>query len=229
ALIPSPRIKFERIVIGGESGVHAAAAQGGVDLGGLFSERKAFKRVDVDGLVVPAAFVAPGLWGANASEAMRIDRITAGKAKVELPGLQLPPLDIDARLNSDGGVADVTLTNDEQKLQVKLEPDGQRMKLTVTAKSLALPFGTDFKRDEFSGKGSVNATELVLTEFEGRAYQGFLNGNARLRWTSGWQLDGELEAKQVDAAALVGPLLQGGQLEGKGAYGMRAASAEKLF
>jgi len=83
--------------------------------------------------------------------------------------------------------------------------------------------------DEFSGKGTLGAQEFTLREFEARAFDGALTGNARLSWRDAWSFEGEFAAKRMDAAKLAAPVLSGGQLEGEGVYGMRAAEPDKLM
>jgi len=51
-------------------------------------------------------------------------RITAKALKLDIPELNLPALEVDASLSSDGALNSVALYNAERKLSVKLEPKG---------------------------------------------------------------------------------------------------------
>jgi autotransporter translocation and assembly factor TamB len=82
---------------------------------------------------------------------------------------------------------------------------------------------------EFLAKGTVTRNELALSEAEVRAFGGRLLGNARLRWSDGWSLEGDLAVRQMDAAKIAAPLLAGGTLEGKGTYSMKALLPERLL
>ena len=231
ALVPRPQITFSQISIGTgpDRSMKIASAHASLEMSGIFAERKIVRNIELVGLVLPQSFAAAALWSKGDSGALRIERVTAAKVKLEFGGVALPPLDLDVSLSSEGGISLVTLANDEQKLQVKIEPNGAKAKIEMAAKSLALPFGTVFKLDEFSGKGVLSAGDMTLSEFEARAFDGYVSGNARLRWGAAWSLDGEVAGRQIDAAALIGAALRGGRLEGKGSYVMRAATADKLF
>ncbi len=149
--------------------------------------------------------------------------------KVDLAGLTLPALDMEALFAPEGALQSLTLVNAERKLIAKLEPDGARMKIQLEAQKLPLPFGTEFALDEFSGKGVISTSELAFSEFEAHAYDGFLSGNARLRWGATWSLDGEINARQVEAAKIASPLMGAGKVEGKLVYTMRSPAPDKLF
>ena len=75
----------------------------------------------------------------------------------------------------------------------------------------------------------LTASELTFTEFEGRAFDGIIGGNLRLRWGTSWSLDGEINVRQMDVSKIAGPLLSAGRLEGKAVYSMRADAPDKLF
>jgi hypothetical protein len=53
-------------------------------------------------------------------------------------------------------------------------------------------------------------------------------GNLRLRWSSGWSLDGELSARQMDATKIAGPLIGSGTVLGKGKVSMRGLLPERM-
>ena len=195
----------------------------------MFTDRKVFRTLELDGLVVSPAFASAAIWGGNTSDSLRVQRIVAKAVKLELGGVALPPLDIDVPMTADGAVQSITLTNDERKLLAKIEPDGKRARIEVSAESLPSPFGTAFVLQEFAGKGILTANDLTFGEFEGRAFDGFLAGSMRIRWGQAWSLDGEINARQVDVSKIAGPLLSGGRLAGKGVYAARADTADKLL
>ena len=226
SLFPSPRLRFERVLMGAEPALQIAAVQAVPELGTLFDERKVFKSVDVEGATVPVGFLAGLLWGKAQGDKLRIDRVTGRAVKIDSPGGVLPPLDFNALFTAAGGLKTLSLSNEEKKLSATLQPDADKAVIELTAAEV--PFLPGAPLGDFTGKGVLRATELVLNEFELRAFEGYLQGNARLRWANGWTLEGEVAARQVDVAKLAGPLLSSGRLEGKGTYAMRAESLEKL-
>src|SRR3989449_5554109 len=70
---------------------------------------------------------------------------------------------------------------------------------------------------------------LALSEAEARAFGGRLLGNVRLRWSSGWSMEGEFAVRQMDAGKIAAPLLAGGTLQGKGVYSMKGLLPERMI
>src|SRR5262249_53780912 len=145
-----------------------------------------------------------------------VQRVTAKGLKLDAEDLGLPPLDLDAKLSGSGALTSATFTNTEQRLSITVEPAGGKATVDIASGTLPIPIGIDFGLVEFTGKGTATATELVIPNAEGRAFGGRLFGNLRLRWSSGWSLDGDLSARQIDAAKLAGPLIGTGTVTGKG-------------
>lgn len=229
ALVPSPQLRFEKVTIGKDPQMRVAAARGSFDLLSIFEDRKRLRRLDMEGGTVPQAFLAGLLTGGGAGGSRGIERVTGKGIKLDIPGFSLPDLDVDATLDSRGSITSVRLSNPERRLTATLQPEAGRATLEIAADKFSLPIGGNLALDEFSAKGIVSRTELALSEFEGRALNGTIRGNGRLRWGDGWTLDGEFSVRQMDAAQIASPIVAGGKLEGKGVYGMKAAAPDKLF
>jgi hypothetical protein len=98
----------------------------------------------------------------------------------------------------------------------------------ISSGTLPLPIGIDIGLTEFTGKGTASASELMIPNAEARAFGGRVFGNLRLRWSSGWSLDGELSARQMDATKIAGPLIGSGTVLGKGKVSMRGLLPERM-
>jgi hypothetical protein len=122
----------------------------------------------------------------------------------------------------------VSVSSSENGLSVKLEPHAGKAAVEISANALPLPIGVDFGLTDFQAKGIASATELVMGSVEGRAFGGRLIGKARLRWSGPWSLDGELSARQMDAAKVASPLIGTGILQGKGTFSMRGLLPERM-
>jgi hypothetical protein len=149
--------------------------------------------------------------------------------KLDIPELNLPALDVNAVLSSDGALQSVAILNAERRLSVKLQPQGERAGIEISADTFPLPIGVDLTLSEFLAKGTVTKGELALSEAEARAFGGRLLGNVRLRWSSGWSMEGEFAVRQMDAGKIAAPLLAGGTLQGKGVYSMKGLLPERMI
>ena len=228
-LVPKPQLKFEKIVIGNNPQMRIATVKAMPEFASLLSDKKAFRSLELEGVAFPSKYVPVLLSDKGKGNSLRVANIAAKGLKLDIPGLNLPPFDVNAKLGADGAVQSVVLSNAERKLSVILTPQGKRAAIEISADAFPLPIGGDLVLGEFLAKGTVTASELALSEVEARAFGGRLQGNARVRWTDGWALDGEVSARGVEAANLAAPILAGGVLEGKGVYGMKASVPEKLF
>ena len=228
SLVPQPHLNFENVSIGAEPRLQIASLDAVPELGSMFAPRKVFRSIEIGGLVLPQAIAARALWGKGSEDALRVERVLLKGLKLELKGMLLPPLDVEASFGP-GGLEKALLANAEKSLSVSLQGDGGKTQIEIAAKRLVLPFAQNIALDEFSAKGTLVAQDLLLREFEARAFDGILSGNARLSWGDAWSFGGEFAAKGMDAAKVAAPILSGGRFEGKGTYAMKADAPEKLM
>jgi hypothetical protein len=228
ALLPLPRLKFEKVAIGSEPQMRIAVVRAIPELASLLEDRMPLRSLELENATLPREFLTALLQDKSGRRALGVQRITAKGLKIDAPELGLPPLDLDASLSADGTLTSVSFSNAEGRLSVKLEPRGGRAAIEISASALPLPIGIDFGLNDFQAKGTVSRGELVLSSVEGRAFGGRLFGSARLRWSGGWNLDGELSARQMDAAKIAAPLIGAGTLQGKGTFSMRGLLPERM-
>ena len=133
------------------------------------------------------------------------------------------------KLSKEGELEKVVAVNSEKTMTVKLGFSEGKTQIELTGKPYKLPFTGDMEFKSFSGTGTLAANELIFSEFDAGAAEGTLTGNARLRWGANWSLEGELNAKGLDAGKVASLLVSSGRLDGKGGYTMRAPSPDKLI
>src|SRR5712692_3392541 len=228
-LLPIPQLKFEKVVIGKEHPMRVAVIKATPVITSLLEERISLKSLELENATFPREFLPALLQDKGRSGSFGVQRIAAKGLKIDIPELNLPALEVDASLSPDGALKSVAFSNAERKLSVKLQPQGGRAAIEISSDSFPLPFGTDLAFSEFLAKGTVTRNELALSEAEARAFGGRLLGNARLRWSDGWSLEGDLAVRQMDAEKIAAPLLAGGTLGGKGVYSMKALLPERLL
>src|SRR5260221_674003 len=228
-LLPVPQLKFEKVVIGKERPMRAAVIKATPVVTSLLEERISLRDLALEGATFPREFLVALLQDKGRRGSFGIKRITAKGLKLDIPELNLPALEVDASLSSDGALNSVALYNTERKLSVKLEPKGGRAGIEISASDFPLPVGADLALSEFLAKGTVTRGELALSEVEVRGYGGRLVGNMRLRWSSGWSIEGEFTVHQMEAGKIAAPLLAGGTLDGKGVYSMKGLLPQRLI
>jgi hypothetical protein len=228
-LLPMPRLKFEKVVIGKEPQIRVATIRATPEIGSVLAERKAFKSLELENVTFPREYLPALLPGKSKGGSLGVEHLTAKGVKLDIPELNLPAFELDASFSPDGALKTVTLVSADRKLSVKLQPQGGKAAVEISSDKFPLPIGADLALGEFTAKGTVTRSELALNEAEARAFGGRLFGSARLRWSDGWSLEGEFAARQIDAVRIAGPLVAGGTLEGRGVYSMKALLPERLL
>ncbi len=225
SVITGIELKFEGVSIG--DAVKIRQVRGFPEVGSLFGARKAFNRVELDGVSLSQAQLADAVLGKAAGANFRIGRVEIRQANLEGP-LKLPPLDVDALVSGDGSLQSLTLRGPD-KLSVQLSPKGSEVGFEISAGSLAIPFVPALTLSEFSMKGTANRQGVTSSEFDGRAFDGVISGSARIRWGSTWTVDGEVRSRGVKVAVFAPALVSEGKVDGRGAYTMAGGTPAKLF
>src|SRR6267378_1332612 len=228
-LLPIPQLKFEKVVIGKEHPLRAALIKAAPVITSLLEDPISVKSLELETATFPREFLPALLQDKSRRGSLGVQRISAKGLKLDIPELNLPPLEVNAILSSDGALQSVAILNAERRLSVKLQPQGERADIEISADTFPLPIGVDLTLSEFLAKGTVTKGELALSEAEARAFGGRLLGNVRLRWSNGWSMEGEFAVRQMDAGKIAAPLLAGGTLQGKGVYSMKGLLPERMI
>ncbi len=228
-LLPLPQLKLEKVVIGKEHPMRTAVIKATPVVTSLLGDRISLKSLELEGATFPREFLSALLQNKGRRVSFGVQRIVAKGLKIDIPELNLPALEVDARFSADGALQAVAISNAERKLSVKLQPQGERAAIEISADAFPFPIGVDPGLSEFLAKGTVTRGELALSEAEARAFGGRLLGTVRLRWASGWSMEGELTVRQMEAGKIAAPLLAGGTLQGKGMYSMKGLLPERLI
>ena len=228
SLFPSPQLKMEGVTIGTDLKAQIATVKALPQLGSIWESKKIFNQLELDGLKLPQEWLGAVLWGSRDAEAMRVGRLIVRDWKPDIEGLTLPPMNIDAGYSKDGALEKVVALNSEKTMTLKLGFAEGRTQIEFSGKPFKLPFGGEIEFQDFSGTGTLSPTELIFSQFEATTAGGNLAGNARLRWGANWTLDGEVNARGLDAGRVASLLISSGRLDGKAGYSMRAPGPGKL-
>ncbi|TMH25525.1 MAG: hypothetical protein E6H61_01655 [Betaproteobacteria bacterium] len=228
-LLPLPQLKLEKVVIGKEHPMRVAVIKATPVVTSLLEGRISLKSFELEGATFPRGFLSALLQNKGRRGSFGVQRIVAKGLKIDIPELNLPALEVAASLSADGALQSVAISNAERKLSVRVQPQGERAAIEISADAFPFPIGVDPGLSEFLAKGTVTRGELALSEAEARAFGGRLLGTVRLRWASGWSMEGELTVRQMEAGKIAAPLLAGGTLQGKGVYSMKGLLPERLI
>jgi len=229
SLVPQRHVRLEGVSIGSEGQIKILQVKAIGALGNVFSDKKAFSSVELDSPVLTEEGLGWLLFGKPSAGAMGFGPVSVQNATLQSKNVSLPAFDANLKPDGQGAWQTIAIESADKNLNLELTPKGQSVQIEFKARTFKMPFGSSLVLDELAASATASKTELAVTEFKAFAYGGVLSGNARLKWGAQWSLGGELNAKQVDTAALFPALVDGGRLVGKAAYAMQAADAGKLF
>ncbi len=229
SLLPTPSVTLRDVVIGADGAVRIASVKGSPDIDSLMGETRVFNTVELTGVSAKPAALRALLWGKLRGQDLVIRRAHASGVKLTVPGVPLPELSFEAVLGRDGEVKILNASTAGERLSVRVEPNGNRAKVEITAKELQGVFGLKLPIEDFGAKGIAVASGIELTEFDGKLLDGIVKGKGSLRWDAGWAFEGNVEVRQIDATRIVPSVLASGRLEGEGKVVASAPTGEKLF
>ena len=225
SLFTGVRLNLQDVSVGGN--VKIASVHAYPRIGSLIDDRKAFRRIELEGVTVPQEAI-----GETISARMRGNNFNVGRILVKnlrLPGpVPLPTFEADAVLAPDGTVSNVTLRGPDS-LNAKLSPAPRgEVEFDVTASSVAVPFVPDLTLSSFAMRGIASRNGMNIASWGGSVLDGALSGTASVRWTNSWQVDGVLTVRGINAAVFAPALLSEGKAEGTGRFSMSGREPTKL-
>jgi hypothetical protein len=229
SLVPRSQLRLEGVSIGGDGQIRVSEIRASGSPGNLFSDRKQFSSLELDSLAVTEEGLGWILFGKPQASTMEFGQVAALNAKLESKNVSLPAFDAKLQSGGEGAWKVISLESVDKNLVVELTSGDRAIQLDVKARAFTIPFGSSLTLEELVAKATADASGLVVSEFKGFVYGGILAGNARLKWGANWSLEGELNAKQIDASRLAPELLADARLAGTASYSMQAAEAAKLF
>ena len=224
SLVTGIQMRFERVSVGEAVQIGLVRAHGGI--GALTGDQKSFDLIDLEGVSISQEQLGDALFGALKGDNLKIARVAVKQARLT-GALPLPELDAELTVGGNGALQSIVL-NGPDKLQIRMVPSGGSLSIEGTAGSFTVPFVPAFTLSEFGVKGSATRQGLNISEFDGRIFEGVVSGSARVRWGATWSVEGELRAKNLNAAVFAPTLVSEGRAEGRGLYSMSGPAPAKF-
>jgi len=229
SLVPQPHWRLDGVTVGKEGELTVARIDAVAELGSMFSEHKAFSRIELDSPVLSVPGLLGLLFGKPQGQEFKVASVIAKNAKLDSKTFVLPALDAKISFGAGGAWQQIALETPDHKTSLTLKPEGEGAQIEVETNAFSLPFHPEFILENFVAKGVIRRGELRLDELKGGIYRGYMSGKASLKWGAGWSLNGEIGARAMDPARFAPALVEDGKLEGNAVFAMRAASYDDLF
>jgi hypothetical protein len=237
-LLPTPHWRLQNVTIGDQSQIRVALVKAKTSIGALFSSQNAMTSIDAESATLNAEGVEWLLEGKIQGNNLDFSRIEVKGVQVNSSFGTLPNFDANATLEANGNWQQIELRTPGQKFNAELKATGNGTRVTLSAAAYTAPLSLEsvnasgpekLTLKNFSAVGILASKEFSVSEFSGEIHGGYVNGNARLNWSSGWMLNGEARAKLFDTAAMFPALSEGGLLSGSGIFAMQAADPASLL
>ena len=219
-----PEVRF-RDVRAGDARIALVKASGSPFA--IFGDSKDFSTIEVDGLKLPQEAIADALFSTVRGDRFSVSRIAV--KNLELPGPATLPKGLSAEvfLNARGAMTSATVRGPDG-LHAKLTPRDRTIEFDVVAGGFPLPIGPQVTLSNFAMKGTATPRGMTISEWGGAIYNGGISGRANVRWGSGWQVDGVLTVRNINAAVFAPALLSSGNGEGTAKFSMNGPDAASL-
>src|SRR3954464_9952680 len=219
-----PEVRFKDVRVGGARIAQVKASGSPFS---IFGERKGFSTIEVDGLSLSQDVLADALFATVRADNFRVDRLVI--KNLDLPGPATLPKGLTAEvlLNARGAMSSAVLGGPDN-LHAKLLPKVRSVDFEDVAGGFPLPIGLRITLSNFGMKGTATPRGMTINEWGGALYNGGISGRASVRWGGGWQIDGILTVRNINAAVFAPALLSAGNGEGTAKFSMSAPDAASL-
>jgi hypothetical protein len=218
SLVTGLQLKLSGVAVGDDINIAEVRAYPQIDA--LLGPKKAFNRIEVDGMKVDQRALGEALFAKVKADNFSVAKLV-GK-QLELVGPLAMPKGLDVEISYDGeGAVRSAVVRGPEALIAKLIPKGSSTELDMSASSFTLPFAPEITLASFSMKGTATPQGLSVSEWDGALLNGTLSGTANVRWGDTWVVDGVVTARSINAAVFAPALLSEGKGEGSGKFTMR--------
>jgi len=220
SLVTGLKVKLNEVVIDDEIRIREVHAY--PELDAVLGPRKAFSRIEIDGLKIDQGAVAGALFAKVKSDNFSTGRIVI--KRLELTGPLALPKDLEVEVIYDpAGAMRAAVVRGPEALVARLTPKAGSAEVEMSASSFTLPFAPEISLSRFAMKGVAAPQGLAVSEWDGALLNGTLAGTANVRWGDTWTVDGVVTARGINAAVFAPALLSEGKGEGSGKFSMRGA------
>ncbi len=224
SLVTGLQLKFSGVVIG-ETKI--ATVRATPEFGALTGPKKAFSRIEIEGLKLAQSELGDGLFAKIKADNFSVERLVFKQLELTGPLAMPKGLEVDLFYDGEGALRAATVRGPEA-LVIKAVPKGSSIEFEMSAATFTLPFASEISMSKFAAKGSASSQGLSVSEWDGQILNGTVSGTANVRWSDGYAADGVITARSINAAVFAPALLSDGRAEGSGKFSMRGADPAKL-
>ncbi|MDP1590463.1 MAG: hypothetical protein Q8M07_22105, partial [Prosthecobacter sp.] len=226
-----PKLELSNVTVGKAQEVKVGSAVLKFDPLTLFSEVKVIDKAElqdigIDGTQLVSQIVSLKMLGGDRMYPVR--RMSLQNIKINSDEIALPVLGGIAEIDEQGTFSRVSLYSEDNKYNIDLQPFQGRWQVGVSLKETSLPLLPEIVFSDLSAKGELGDGEVNFSEMDAHIFNGILLGNAKLKWSKGWQLQGRLEAKLFEVKKMFPEYGIEGEMYGEGLFSFDSEKLSQL-
>jgi hypothetical protein len=234
-LFPTPHLTLENLSVGKVLDAKAATGNIYLDIGTLFGDHPSINVLELDNVTLTAEAVRRiPQWGAPEGKGKAGDISNIVLHGVKLDVKPAPDMfNADLRFGRDGALKQASLRAVTGAWNLALRPAEKGYTFTLNASNWTPPMGVPVAISDATLAGTLDATQVVVPEFQAHVLEGNVNGTLKVDWQSGVRLESDLSIAHMNAGALVHAFTPDiaitGKLDGNFNVLAQAAAPEKLL
>lgn len=235
ALLPSPRLNIDGLVIGKDKEVSAERVAVVPAITSLFSDVKVLSSIQVKKPVIKKAALeilsALSKRPSAGPATVNINQVIVKEAKFEWPGMTLPEFNAEIALVANKPES-ALIESLDGKLKMQLTPQDKLQTITLSADKWTVPVGPPLLIDKLKADMVLYDNRLEISQLDAALYKGKVSGNAILNWGKDWRMAGKIRVDDLSVREPVSLMSKStnvsGRLFGNGSFNASAKEPAKL-
>jgi len=229
SFLPRPHIALHNIKVGKDAHLTVASVRATPDFFSLLGEKKAFNYLELDTTSIQGAGLGRLAQVGAGGHAVEIRHVTLTNLNLTVGDVLLSGLHGEVMMNNQGAPEKILLRNADSTLKLEAKPKGEGYQVAASGSNWKATVKPRLVFQTIEMQGELSGTRLDLSKFEGRIFDGLVEGKASLEWTGSAVFTGNLELKHMNATQLLAALGTDLSAEGDLAARLRLdARADKL-
>jgi hypothetical protein len=242
SLIPRPNLRLSGVTIGSSANGAAIAMVHAVPTASFLSSGLkgpiSFTSVRLDTVTVTQDFIPrlPDVVGMGGKQTLGLQQISIRNLRLDTPGLELPPADIELFWNGNGSFSRASILTYGGRMKIDLTQADGKLAFNMAATGWQPIPGSTATIDQLKVEGSATREGLSATRVDASLYGGQAQGSLTIGWGSkaaSTSASGEFTLTRLDVAALLPVMAAGatasGMMDGSTKFSMRAPTLRKLL
>lgn len=229
SFLPRPHIALHNIRVGKDAHLTVSWVRAAPDFFSLLGDKTVLHDLELGTASITGAGLGRLAQVGAGGPAMEIRHMTLTNLDLTVGDVQLGGLHGEVMMNGRGAPEKILLRNAEGTLKLEAEPKGAGYQISASGSNWKVPFKPNLVFHTMETQGVLSGTRLDLGKFDGRIFDGLVEGKASLEWGGGAAFTGNLELKHVNATKLLAALGTALSAEGELAAKLRLdAKADTL-